>query len=47
MQRTATGHGKKPRYAAVLHLMSIPHNWRLRVRSFCPDDSFPAAAVGD
>jgi len=31
---------EKQRFAAVLHLMSIPHNWRLRVRAFCPDDSF-------
>ena len=29
------------RYAAVLHLLSITHNWRLRVRVFCPDDDFP------
>ena len=32
---------EKPRYAAVLHLMSIPHNWRLRLRTFCPDEAFP------
>ena len=32
---------EKPRYAAVLHLMSIQHNWRLRVRTFCADDAFP------
>ena len=31
----------RPRFAAVLHLMSIQHNWRLRLRTFCPDDSFP------
>ena len=30
-----------PRFAAVLHLLSITHNWRLRVRAFCPDDEFP------
>jgi NADH-quinone oxidoreductase subunit C len=30
-----------PRFAAVLHLLSIEHNWRLRVRSFCPDDDLP------
>ena len=29
------------RYAVVLHLLSITHNWRLRVRVFCPDDDFP------
>jgi NADH-quinone oxidoreductase subunit C len=37
-----------PRFAAVLHLLSIAHNWRLRVRAFCPDDDFPliASVVG-
>ncbi len=30
-----------PRFAAVSHLLSIRHNWRLRVRVFCPDDEFP------
>jgi NADH-quinone oxidoreductase subunit C len=30
-----------PRYAAVLHLLSISHNWRLRVRVFAPDDELP------
>jgi NADH-quinone oxidoreductase subunit C len=30
-----------PRFAVVLHLLSITHNWRLRVRAFCADDSFP------
>ena len=35
---------EKQRFAAVLHLMSIPHNWRLRVRAFCPDDEFPVLA---
>jgi len=29
------------RYAVVLHLLSLKHNWRLRVRSFCPDDDLP------
>ena len=32
------------RYAAVTHLLSIKHNWRLRVRVFCPDDDFPVVA---
>jgi NADH-quinone oxidoreductase subunit C len=26
------------RFAAVLHLLSVTHNWRLRLRTFCPDD---------
>ena len=29
------------RFAAVYHLLSLPHNWRLRVRVFAPDDDFP------
>src|SRR5512133_1757111 len=33
-----------PRYAVVLHLLSIAHNTRLRVRVFCPDDDFPLVA---
>jgi NADH-quinone oxidoreductase subunit C len=32
------------RYAAVTHLLSIKHNWRLRVRVFCPEDDFPVVA---
>ena len=30
-----------PRYAVVLHLLSVANNWRLRVRVFCPDDNLP------
>ncbi|MDR0576933.1 MAG: NADH-quinone oxidoreductase subunit C [Candidatus Accumulibacter sp.] len=30
------------RFAVVVHLLSIAHNWRLRVRCFAPDDDFPA-----
>ena len=30
------------RFAAVSHLLSIAHNWRLRVRVFAEDDDFPA-----
>jgi NADH-quinone oxidoreductase subunit C len=33
-----------PRFAAVLHLLSVKHNWRLRVRAYCPDDAFPVLA---
>lgn len=29
------------RFATVLHLLSIEHNWRVRVRVFCPEDDFP------
>jgi NADH-quinone oxidoreductase subunit C len=30
-----------PRFAAVYHLLSLPHNWRLRVRTFAQDEDFP------
>lgn len=29
------------RFAAVSHLLSLTHNWRLRVRVFAPDDELP------
>ncbi len=32
------------RFAVVVHLLSVAHNWRLRVRSFCPDDDLPMVA---
>lgn len=33
-----------PRFAVVSHLLSVQHNWRLRLRVFAPDDSFPLVA---
>ena len=33
-----------PRFAAVSHLLSVKHNWRLRLRVFAPDDGFPLVA---
>ena len=30
-----------PRFAVAVHLLSITHNWRIRLRAFCPDDEFP------
>jgi NADH-quinone oxidoreductase subunit C len=30
-----------PRFAVVVHLLSLEHNWRVRVRVFCPDDEMP------
>jgi NADH-quinone oxidoreductase subunit C len=37
-----------PRFASVLHLLSVSKNWRLRIRSFCPDDDMPViASVSD
>ncbi len=32
------------RFAVVAHLLSVTHNWRLRLRSLCPDDELPAMA---
>ncbi|MCK6426754.1 MAG: NADH-quinone oxidoreductase subunit C [Burkholderiaceae bacterium] len=32
------------RFAAVSHLLSVEHNWRLRLRVFAPDDDFPVLA---
>jgi len=37
----AAGH-EGPRFAVVYILLSIRHNWRVRVRTYCPDDDFPA-----
>ncbi|HZW22752.1 NADH-quinone oxidoreductase subunit C [Noviherbaspirillum sp.] len=33
-----------PRFAAVSHLLSVIHNWRVRVRVFAPDDELPVVA---
>lgn len=32
------------RFAAVSHLLSIQHNWRLRLIAFAPNDDFPVLA---
>jgi len=41
-------YGDRPReglrFAAVVHLLSVSKNLRLRLRAFCPDDEFPALA---
>ncbi len=29
------------RFAVVVHLLSVKHNWRVRVRAFCADDEMP------
>ena len=33
-----------PRFAAVVHLLSVKNNWRIRLRAFCPDDEFPVVS---
>jgi NADH-quinone oxidoreductase subunit C len=32
------------RFAVVTHLLSLTHNWRLRVRVFAPEDTYPVVA---
>ena len=32
------------RYCAVLHLLSVTHNWRVRLKVFAPDDDVPVVA---
>ena len=33
-----------PRFCVVMHLLSLTHNWRLRVKTFAPDDDLPSVA---
>ena len=33
-----------PRFCVVSHLLSLTHNWRLRLKVFCPDDEVPQIA---
>jgi NADH-quinone oxidoreductase subunit C len=33
-----------PRFVVVSHLLSISHNWRLRLKVVCPDDEMPLVA---
>ena len=40
-QSYGDGAWEGPRFAAVYHLLSLPHNRRLRVRAFATDDDFP------
>ncbi|HSG66868.1 MAG TPA: NADH-quinone oxidoreductase subunit C, partial [Gammaproteobacteria bacterium] len=35
------GDWRGPRFAVVYHLLSITHNWRLRMRVFATDDELP------
>ena len=32
------------RFCVVTHLLSLTHNWRLRLKVFCPDDDVPQIA---
>jgi NADH-quinone oxidoreductase subunit C len=33
-----------PRYCVVSHLLSLTHNWRVRLKVFCADDDVPQVA---
>jgi NADH-quinone oxidoreductase subunit C len=33
-----------PRFCVVTHLLSVSKNWRLRLKTFCPDDDVPMVA---
>jgi NADH-quinone oxidoreductase subunit C len=35
----------RPRFAVVSHLLSVRHNWRVRLKVFCPDDDLPSVAA--
>jgi NADH-quinone oxidoreductase subunit C len=41
-------YGDRPRegkrFSAVVHLLSLTHNWRLRLRAFSADDEYPLLA---
>ena len=43
-QNYGDGRWEGQRFAAVVHLLSVTHNHRLRVRVFCPEDDFPVLA---
>jgi NADH-quinone oxidoreductase subunit C len=38
------GEWQRERFAVVVHLLSLTHNWRLRVRAFCEHDDLPLMA---
>lgn len=43
-QAYGDGRWEGQRFAAVVHLLSVTHNHRVRVRVFCPEDDFPVLA---
>jgi len=36
-----SGSNHPARFASVVHLLSLEHNWRLRMRAYCPEDQMP------
>ena len=45
LQRYGDGAWDGPRFAVVYHLLSSRTTWRLRVRTFAPDDDFPGGRL--
>jgi NADH-quinone oxidoreductase subunit C len=43
-EKTAAVGRHHGRFAVVVHLLSLEHNWRLRVRTWAPDDDLPTIA---
>jgi NADH-quinone oxidoreductase subunit C len=43
-QQYGDGRWEGARFAVVSHLLSVKHNWRVRVRTFAPDDEMPVVA---
>jgi NADH-quinone oxidoreductase subunit C len=43
-QQYGDGRWEGSRFAVVSHLLSVKHNWRVRVRTFAPDDDMPIVA---
>jgi NADH-quinone oxidoreductase subunit C len=43
-QQYGDGRWEGARFAVVSHLLSVRHNWRVRVRTFAPDDDMPIVA---
>lgn len=39
--QTYAGKAKKSRFAVINHLVSVKHNWRVRVRAFIEDEYLP------
>jgi NADH-quinone oxidoreductase subunit C len=40
----ASIYAEGPRFGVVLHLLSVQHNWRVRLKVMVPDDSLPIVA---
>lgn len=36
--------GAPRRFAVVVHLLSLTHNRRMRIKTYCPDDDYPVVA---